>query len=129
MDSNKVNDFKLFVKSNPFLIGYIKRGENSWQDFYEIYDLYGEDEDAWISFLESDGTTSAQNSSNNDRRVNNYIDDFIRSIKNIDVDKMQEGINSLQKTLALFGDLFNNKGSSTSGKEYNPRPLYRRFED
>ena len=45
----------------------------------------------------------------------------------IDVDKVQEGITSLQKTLGLFGDLFVNKGSSN--KEYSPRPLYRRFED
>ena len=47
--------------------------------------------------------------------------------KNVDVDKVQEGITSLQKTLALFGDLFANKNTSTNG--YNPRPLYRRFDD
>lgn len=128
MDSNnKINDFKLFVKSNPFLIGYIRRGEKSWQDFYEVYDLYGEDEDAWVSFLESDDNMA--NDSGSDKRGNSYLDDFIRACKNIDVNKMQEGISSLQKTLGLFGDLFNSKENVGRGKEYNPRPLYRRFED
>ena len=46
--------------------------------------------------------------------------------KNIDVNKVQDGLTSLQKTLSLFGDLFVSKdGGKTS--TYNPRPLYRKF--
>lgn len=121
---NNVDSFKNFVKNNSYLISYIRRGEKSWQDLYELYDLYGEDEKAWSEFLKDDIS-----SSNNDRvKGNNYIEDMIRIAKNIDVDKVQEGITSLQKTLGLFGDLFASKGSSSS-KKYNPRPLYRRFED
>ena len=125
MDSHsKIIEFKLFVKNNPFLISYIKNGKKSWQDMYELYDLYGEDEDAWLKFLEDDKkeeTTSNKNSG--------YLDDVYKMIKNIDVDKVQEGITSLQKTLGLFGELFAGKGNTTANKEYNPRPLYRRFED
>ena len=47
--------------------------------------------------------------------------------KNIDVDKVQEGITSLQKTLTLLGDLF--VSSNTNNTTYNPRPLYRKFDD
>ena len=54
MDNNKLNSFKEFVKTNSFLIGYVKRGKKSWQEFYEMYDLYGEDEEAWSKFLEED---------------------------------------------------------------------------
>ena len=49
--------------------------------------------------------------------------------KNVDVNKVQEGISSLQKTLGLFGELFASKEAGSSKKEYNPRPLYKRFED
>lgn len=119
--NNKMDDFKEFVRNNNHLISYIKNGSKSWQDFYEIYDLYGEDERVWNEYLKDD-------SNNRGTRSGNYIDDMIRVAKNIDVDKVQEGITSLQKTLGLFGDLFINKKNGGS-KEYNPRPLYRRFED
>ncbi len=123
MDS-KMDSFKSFVKNNPFLIGYIRRGTKSWQDFYEMYDLYGEDEEAWGRFLEEDQGSANQREAHHG---NGYWDDLITAAKNIDVNKVQEGISSLQKTLGLFGDLFVGKGNQT--KEYNPRPLYRRFED
>ena len=126
MDNSKMDEFKLFVKNNPFLIGYIRKGEKSWQDFYEMYYLYGEDEEAWLKFLEEDKGNQVEESS---RGSGNYLDDLIKVAKNVDMDKVQEGITSLQKTLGLFGELFAGKGNTTSGKEYNPRPLYRRFED
>ena len=125
MDRN-IDNFKEFVRNNNYLIGYIKRGKKSWQDLYEIYDLYGEDEGAWNDFLGEEEKSNNNSTTSNNR--SNYIEDMIRMAKNIDVDKVQEGITSLQKTLGLFGDLFSNKGTS-SNKEYNPRPLYRRFED
>ena len=49
--------------------------------------------------------------------------------KNVDMNKVQEGISSLQKTLGLFGELFAAKKEGSGKKEYNPRPLYKRFED
>ncbi len=122
MDSSNINSFKEFVRNNPFLIGFVRDGKKSWQDLYELYDIYGEDEDVWSEFLKDSTSNDSSNSSNN-----KYFSDLINMAKNIDVNKVQEGISSLQKTLSLFGELFVNKNNNSS--TYNPRPLYRKFDD
>ena len=121
---NKKEIFKEFVRNNPFLINYIKSGKKSWQDLYEIYDLYGEDEGVWGKFLDD----TVEEKKVDEVRSGGYIDEVVKMIRNVDINKVQEGITSLQKTLGLFGDLFTGK-SANNTKEYNPRPLYRRFDD
>ena len=121
---DKKEEFKAFVKENPFLIQYIKEGKKTWQNFYEMYDLYGEDEDAWGKLLNEESKKVERN----DNR-GGYLEELVKMAKNVDVNKVQEGISSLQKTLGLFGELFASKEAGSSKKEYNPRPLYKRFED
>ena len=127
MKNTKISEFKLFVKANPFLINYIKKGEKTWQELYEVYDLYGSDEEVWNKYLYQDSNTTKKDTSSSNNSFNNHLQELVKIAKNIDVDKVQEGITSLQKTLSLFGDLLTSNQSNT--QTYNPRPLYRRFED
>lgn len=113
--------FKLFVKKNPNFINHVKNKEVSWQELYELYDLYGEDESAFNKYLKEDSTPKVGGKGFND---------FINMTKNIDIDKMQNGVTSLQKALSLFSELFVNSGSNTnSNNGYRPRAVYKRFED
>jgi len=125
---SKVDDFKNFVKVNPSLIRYIRNGEMDWQKFYEIYDIYGDDQSVWGEYL-NNNSSSNDDSRSSESRSSFKFEDIVRMAKNIDVNKVQDGLTSLQKTLSLFGDLFINKDGSSSGSNYNPRPLYRKFED
>ena len=54
----KKDAFKSFVRKNPNLIKYVRTGEMDWQKFYELYDLYGEDETAWSLYLKKEKTES-----------------------------------------------------------------------
>ena len=40
-------EFKDFIRVNPSFASYVNSGEMSWQKFYEMYDLYGPDNDVW----------------------------------------------------------------------------------
>ena len=43
----KIDNFKLFVINIPNLITYVRNNTMSWKKFYELYDLYGEDNNVW----------------------------------------------------------------------------------
>lgn len=127
----KIDDFKAFVKKKPYLIKYVKNNESTWQEFYEIYSLYGEDEDVWSKYVDtSDNKDSSRDSSNSSSSNSSSkgLSDLVNLAKNIDVDKVQNGISSLQKAISLFGDLLSKKDTGTKST-YTPRPLYKSFED
>lgn len=122
----KKDEFKEFVRKNPRLISYVKKGDMNWQKFYEIYDLYGEEESAWSSYLIKEEelrnvTTTATTGIG--------FNEIINFIKNIDLDSVQEGVNSVQRVLGVIQDLNVKDDSKSKKEEYKPRPLYKHFED
>mgnify|MGYP004528446445 FL=1 len=122
---SKLEDFKTFVRDNPKLINYVKNDSMSWQKFYEMYDLYGSDNKVWDSYLKTD--TKEENEEVKSSGIRSF-NDIAKMAKNMDVDKIQEGITSLQKTISLFADLFV-KPTGSTGSGYTPRPVYQNFED
>ncbi|MGM9876058.1 MAG: spore coat protein YlbD [Bacilli bacterium] len=120
----KMDDFKSFVKKNPNLVNYVRNDTMSWQKFYELYDLYGEDENIWGEYLGS------RNASSNkvEKKSTSRFSDILDMAKNIDANKLQDSISSVQKAIGLIGDMFiKDKGTDTNS--YTPRPIYRKFDD
>ena len=108
-------DFKKFVQQKPELSSYVEDNTMTWQKFYEIYDMYGEDSPVWDEYKQ-------------EKKKSPTINEIVNMAKNIDMNKLQDGVNSLSKAVGLFSDLFANKsGNSTS--TYKPRAVYRRFDD
>ena len=119
----KQEEFKNFVRTKPELIKYVQNGEMTWQKFYELYDLYGEDPTIWNKYLNKE-ERGAKESSNS-----NPLNNILMMAKNIDADKLQDGLSSIQKAVDLFGGLLvKDKGTSTKS-DYLPRPVYKRFDD
>ena len=48
---NYLGAIKNFVKLHPSFASYIKNGSMTWQKFYEMFDLYGEDSSVWNEYL------------------------------------------------------------------------------
>ena len=113
---NTKEKFKDFVKGNPVLLKYVQSGKMTWQKFYEIYDMYGENNEAWKDYLKTDVT---------EKTLESF--DLVSFIKNLDLDGIQNGVSSIQRVLSLLQDMSQSK--TTSSQTYRPRPIYKHFDD
>lgn len=120
----KKDEFKEFVKKNPRLINYVKNNEMTWQKFYEIYDLYGEDNDIWNNYIKEEKKIIKETQTITGTTLNEVVNWF----KSVDLEGLQEGIGNVQRVLGVVQDL-GKKDSIKETPKYKPRPLYKHFED
>ena len=113
--------FKVFARKHPELANKVIRGAVSWQKLYEIYDIYGEEHNIWNNYF--------NDNSNGDRGVDfSSFKELFNTFKNLDMDTVQKGVDNIQKTIGLIQEL--GLGSSKNlTNNYEPRPLYKYFED
>ena len=105
--------FKEFVKTKPNLADYVATKEMTWQDFYELYDMYGEDESIWKKY--------------SNKSFSNLTDIF----KNLDMNSIEENIQKAEKALDFFGELTktgNDNVASSVVPNVN-RPITKFFGD
>ena len=124
-----VDNFKSFVRKNPKLVTYVRSGDMSWQKFYEIYDLYGEDESVWKDYLNKEEVKNINSNSSTNLNSGNTISNILEMAKNIDTNKLQDGITSIQKAISLFGDMLLKDNNDNINSSFTPRPIYRKFDD
>ena len=125
----KKEQFKEFVKKNPRLISYVKNNEMTWQKFYEMYDLYGESEDAWKEYITKEEIKKeVTNTAVASGVAGLTLSQVVNWFKNVDLDGLQEGIGNVQRVLGVVQD-FTNKKEEPQKNTYKPRPLYKHFED
>ena len=125
----KKEEFKSFVQKNPKLISYVKNNEMTWQKFYEMYDLYGDSNDAWKEYI----NTKIEEKNENIKTVGKVglagltLSEVVNWIKGVDLDNLQEGIGNVQRVLGVMQDF--TKKDKLEKPPYKPRPLYKHFED
>ncbi len=105
--------FKEFVKTKPELSEYVKDNLMTWQKFYELYDLYGEDERIWNKYA---------------TKQTNKVSTFIEKL---DPDNLQKHIETAQKALDIFSELATktNENINQNIKPTIERPLNKFFGD
>ena len=117
-------EFKAFVRTKPELISYVSSGEMTWQKFYEIWSLYGNDDKIWNKYKVKE---EVKNQGNNEGFS---ISSLIDSIKKVDMNQVQKGVSSMQKAIELLQGLSASKTTSQSNtSSYQPRQLFKKFED
>lgn len=118
--------FKEFARNHPELATTVMKGDTSWQKLYELYDIYGETGDVWNNYLIRSSTIEQASTFQP-----STFRDFFNTFKNIDLDSVQKGVTNLQKTVGLLQDIGLGKTSNSnqSNQNYEPRPMYKYFED
>lgn len=120
--------FKIFVRNHPSLANHVNNKKMTWQQFYELYDLYGEDNNIWDSFLNNNTNNSDRNSNVNNTNIMSSLRDFLGIFKGIDLNTVQKTLNSLDKAIDTFKGIgFNNNNNNRTN--YEERPKYKYFED
>lgn len=127
----KKEKFKEFVKKNPKLITYVKNNEMTWQKFYEMYDLYGESDEAWSEYINSkkeENQLKESSIATTKAGLTGFtLSEVVNWLKNVDLDGLQEGIGNVQRVLGVMQDF--TKKDKEEKQTYKPRPLYKHFED
>ena len=111
----KLDKFKKFVSNHPEFVDYVKKNNVSWQTLYELYRIYGENDKVWNKYIKND----IKNSIN--------IKVLLSTLKNINLDSLEENISSIQKAVGLVEELTredDKKDSEVKAKEEKIDKLY-----
>ena len=115
--------FKKFVSKHPELVNVVNNGEMTWQKFYEMYDLYGEESNTWDKYFNNSVSSVAAATA-----TGVGVSEIFNWLKGINLDTLQNGVASLERVVGLLADL-GNKEDKPFEEEYKPRPIYKHFED
>lgn len=125
--------FKMFVRSHPELVNYVNNNKMSWQRFYEMYDMYGENNSVWNSYFTTTTDTintnvaaTASNTISKKTVGDTPIKEIFNMVKQMDLETVRKGVDGLQKAVGLVQDLTVNKKMATN---YQARPLYQHLDD
>lgn len=110
---DKLEKFKEFIKDKEFLIDKVNNKETTWQNLYEIYDLYGES--ASIFNKPSEDFNQGKQENNSESKVNSLL----KAFEGVDVNKINENLEGVRKVLAVLSEF-------TKKDDVKPKRTYDR---
>lgn len=119
---DKKEEFKEFLKRNRDLSKLVNEGKSTYQKLYETYDIYGEEEDIWNELRKEVKKTG----------VSTGIKDILGNLKNIDMDKLEENVSSLEKALGFLEEIVSSRSEKKEekrNKKAKETKIERFFDD
>lgn len=107
---DRKTEFKEFVKKYPSFASYVQNRNTTWQELYELWDMYGDDDKVFSRY----------------KTVGTDLNNVINGIKNINMDSVKRNLNSIEKGIKLLQDFVKKEDTVPT---YEPRPIFKRFED
>lgn len=109
---SKIDNFKKFISNHPEAIDYVKNNKVSWQSLFELYDLYGEDNTVWNKYFTVSSIKDTVN-----------LKGLLSTLKNINLDSLEENISSIQKAVSLVEEL-----TKKETEEEKPNPKEEKID-
>lgn len=113
---DKKEAFKEFLKNNKDLIKLVRDNKITYQKLFETYDIYGEDALVW----------------NEIRNIKkNSVKDILGNLKNIDLDKLEDNVGSLEKALDFLEEIITSRNDKKEERKSKPKKeeIERFFDD
>ena len=107
---DRKSEFKEFVKKYPSFASFVQNKNTTWQELYELWDMYGDDDKVFSRY----------------KTVGTDLNNVINGIKNINMDSVKKNLNSIEKGIKLLQDFVKREDTVPT---YEPRPIFKRFED
>lgn len=94
---DKLEEFKQFVKTKPFLAKEVKNGAITWQTLYETYDIFGAEHE----FFQEKEVEKKEETA--DTREDQW-GKFIKSIQKLDTKKISDGLDNVKKVVGMIDE-------------------------
>ncbi|MGM9969169.1 MAG: spore coat protein YlbD [Anaeroplasma sp.] len=128
--SQKLDEFKDFVKRHPLIKQEVYSKRKTWQQLFEDYTILGEEAFSDLKEEKKDSeikTTEEKKSSN---QTEDLIKSIIGYVKKIDPDQVTKTVTSIQKVLELFGSFGAGTSATALAKKSTGDPLFdKRFDE
>ena len=105
---DKLEEFKKFVKTKPFLATEAKNGNFTWQVLYETYDIFGEDHEFFQEKKDSNDSKKInmdeKNNEENKNESNDQLTKFMKNLQKIDTKKISDGLDNIKKVVGMIDE-------------------------
>jgi len=114
---SKEIEFKNFVKNNPSLVESVKEKKYTWQDFYEIYDIYGDNKEVWSKYLKNE----------EGNRIS--LAEITALMKGVNLTSVQKYVTNCQKAINVIQELATKAPTKVKDIPKTARPITKFFGD
>jgi len=133
---DKFDEFKEFCKDKTYLLDKVKKGETTWQDLFEIYDIYGPEAEQLKEKTESEkeSTEEIEESSTEEeapkeeKAKKEGLGGILEMLSGFDPDKLSDSLNSVKKIIAVLSEVTKPEENEYVTKRKMSRP-YQRSDD
>ncbi|MRX71705.1 cytosolic protein [Bacillus lacus] len=110
-----VESFKDFVKKHPKMIQEVRKGQKTWQEFYEEWYLLGENDVTWKKY----GDVEVQQENDSAESKQSFVSQMLQAVKTMDANAMNQNINKVSNTISTIQGLMEQLGLSKAAGPQN----------